>query len=129
MNGHFSEWLPVLSGVPQGGPLLFILYINDLHAVVKSSFLKIYADDVKIVYIKLQNDLNCVHACSLLWQLTLSPSKCEALNVTNKHSPVSFDYTIGSSPVARKQKVKYLGVIISNGMVTVSRLYTKRLNL
>ena len=41
---------------------------------------------------------------------------CEALNVTNKHSPVSFDYTFGSSPVAWLQKVKYLGVIISSNL-------------
>jgi len=34
INGHFSEWLPVLSGVPIFRPLLFILYIDDLHAVV-----------------------------------------------------------------------------------------------
>jgi len=41
----------VLSGVPQGsilGPLLFILYIDDLHSVVKSSSIKIYADDVAL---------------------------------------------------------------------------------
>jgi len=51
INGQFSEWLPVLSGVPQGsilGPLSFILYIDDLYAVVKSSSLKIYADDVAL---------------------------------------------------------------------------------
>ena len=43
-----SRNLPVLSVVPQGsilGPLLFILYIDDLHSLVQSSSLKIYADD------------------------------------------------------------------------------------
>ena len=120
ISGQFSEWLPVSSGVPQGsilGPLLFILYIDDLHAVVKSSSLKIYADDVALYAevssyedcIELQDDLNRVHAWSLMWQLTLSTSKCEALNITNKRSPVSFVYTIGSVSVAWKSKVKYFG--------------------
>ena len=124
IGGHFSKWLPVLSGVPQVsilGPLLYILYIDDLHAVVKSSSLKIYADDVALYAevssyedcVELQHNLNHVHAWSLMW---LSPSKCEALNITNKHSPVSFDYLIGSTPVAWKNKVKYLGVIISSNL-------------
>ena len=89
IGGHFSKWLPVLSGVPQVsilGPLLYILYIDDLHAVVKSSSLKIYADDVALYAevssyedcVELQDNLNHVHAWSLMWQLTLSPSKCEA---------------------------------------------------
>ena len=86
--------------------------------------MKIYADDVALYAevssyedcIELQDDLNRVHAWSLMWQLTLSPNKCEALNITNKLSPVSFVNTIGSVSVAWKSKVKYLGVIISSNL-------------
>ena len=50
LNGSTSEWADVTSGVPQGsvlGPLLFIIYVNDLPAVVKSHC-KLFADDNKI---------------------------------------------------------------------------------
>ena len=49
INGQTSDWLNVRSGVPQGsvlGPLLFILYIDNLHHSVTNSTLKIFADDV-----------------------------------------------------------------------------------
>lgn len=73
----------VKSGVPQGtvlGPVLFLIYINDLAKVVKNSCLKIYADDVKL-YIRsdisvnqhlLASDLKRVYEWSLDWQLQLS---------------------------------------------------------
>ena len=52
--------------------------------------------------------VNHVHAWSLMWQLTLSPSKCEALNITNKHSPVSFDYLIALSQLLGRLKLNIL---------------------
>ena len=50
VNGELSKLMPVISGIPQGnvlGPLLFVIYINDLPAVVSSSML-LFADDTKI---------------------------------------------------------------------------------
>ena len=47
----YSYWLPVLSGIPWGLiliPLLFILCTDDLHSLIQSSTLIIYADDVAV---------------------------------------------------------------------------------
>jgi len=76
ISGTFSSWLRVLSGVPQGsvlGPILFLIYINDLDNGVQSWILK-FADDTKIFSAvnsdpdrtRLQNDLNNL----LKWAVT-----------------------------------------------------------
>ena len=47
VEGVESRWLEVLSGVPQGSILLFLLFINDMPWVASSSKLNLFADDEK----------------------------------------------------------------------------------
>ena len=47
LNQATSDWTPVTSDVPQVGPLLFLLYVNDIPDLVQSN-LKMFADDIKI---------------------------------------------------------------------------------
>ena len=91
VNGCASGWVPVASGVPQGsvlGPLLFLVYINDLpdslHCLVR-----MFADDTKIFSsVKdhehsalLQADIDQAIAWSDKWQMPFNDDKCEVLQI------------------------------------------------
>ena len=79
LNGSNSQWRPVLSGVPQGsvlGPLLFIIYVNDMDNSVTSNISK-FADDTKVYREvckdcdsdNLQHDLDKLVEWSKTWQM------------------------------------------------------------
>ena len=97
--GATSRELPVTSGVPQGsllGPILFLLFVDDLPNTVKTSRVACYADDTKIFKSigsitdcsPLQSDLNDLISCSELSGLIFNQSKCKYQCITCKKSPV-----------------------------------------
>lgn len=110
------------SGVPQGsvlGPLIFVLFINDLASRLKYGKL-MYADDLKI-YKVISSELDCCALQSdaneiVLWcaenGMKLNAGKCKAITFTRSHSHVSYDYMIGTSNIERVDSIRDLGVII-----------------
>jgi len=87
VNGSRSGWTDVYSQVPQGsilGPLLFILYVNDLPKKVKCG-IQMFADDTKLGttvqtmdnQAKLQTDLDSLEDWSKTWLLKFNCSKCK----------------------------------------------------
>lgn len=129
LNGTYSNWLPVTSGVPQGsilGPLLFIMYLNDLDEVITCDY-SAYADDVMLYHqiasyedcCFLQSNLDSFLQWCSRWQMSLQPQKCEALCITNKRLPIDFTYYCSTYPLGWSKSVKYLGVVI-NGHLTWS---------
>ena len=124
LNGTYSSWLPVTSGVSQGsilGPLLFIMYLNDLDKAITCNF-KLYADDVTLYHriashqdcSFLQNNLNSFLDWCSRWQMSLQTHKCEALCISNKRSLVQFTYYCSNYPLKWSKSVRYLDVVINS---------------
>ena len=86
-----SDPATVLSGIPQVsvlGPILFVIYMNDLPEVVKYGTY-LFADDTKIFQqitikedaLQLQSDINSLEQWSQKWLLTFDPKKCHVLTM------------------------------------------------
>ena len=120
VNGALSDITDVTSGVPQGsvlGPILFLLYINDINENIKSS-IRLFADD-SIIYRKinsnidhqiLQTDLIQLEKWSDKWQMQFNISKCVHLPITNKTKPSSHQYSLFGQPLSKVTSHAYLGV-------------------
>jgi len=103
MGNHSSEWETVTSGVPQGsvlGPLLFIIYINDLPESLKHFPCRLYADDSKVIAeIKnendaqlLQQDLDSIVKWTDTWLMRLNFDKCKVMHF-GRGNP-KYEYTM-----------------------------------
>ncbi|CAH8547563.1 unnamed protein product, partial [Dicrocoelium dendriticum] len=119
----YSESLYVSSGVPQGsvlGPLLFLVYINDLPANILSP-MQIFADDAKIwrairsasdrVY--LQEDLTRINEWAEKNQLPLNPAKCHLLTV---HNSFVNTYLLGQHVMQHVTSERDLGIIVQESL-------------
>jgi hypothetical protein len=125
VEGHNSDWLPVISGVPQGsilGPMLFLLYINDMPNVASSCAVALFADDSKVYKrinsvedcMLLQKDLDSLVQWSETWELRFHPSKCQVLSVTRGKNPAKFNYSMNGTSLEIVPSIKDLGVDIAS---------------
>ena len=129
VEGVFSEYKDVISGVPHGGCLsgtLFALYIEDLPRHMRYCKTSLYADDAKL-YMRtkndesiqqMQDDLDAMMAWCAVWRLTLNAGKCNHVQYNPRSASRSFNptYMLGGTQVTRKQQVKDLGIIISEDL-------------
>ena len=126
INGSNSSILPVLSGVPQGsilGPLLFLLFINDLPQYVLHSIPLLFADDTKCLSPisspldcqLLQSDLDKLSNWSFEWRLLFNESKCTLLSFSSNDysSPNIFPYYINNCEITSCTHHKDLGITMS----------------
>ena len=114
------------SGVPQGsvlGPILFLIYINDLPDRTRSK-VWLFADDTAI-YLAVSNlqdaqillqDLDQLHEWELQWDMEFNPCKCVVINVTRAKTPVPSKYLLHGHILESVGGSKYLGMEISSNL-------------
>ena len=123
LNGSYSTSLPVLSGVPQGsilGPLLFLVYINDLFLSIQHSNAFSFADDTKLFKqifdlvdsLQLQEDLNSLAVWSHDY-LAFNTNKFVHLSFNNK---LLTSYKIDDLPITSSSSHRDLGIILSSDL-------------
>ena len=124
MGDIVSEWRDILSGVPQGsvlGPLLFVIYINDLPDGLENVF-KMYADDSKVIAEVGENDCNLQRDIIRIkewcdkWSMCLNAGKCKIMHFGNKNPNIEYYIENGNERVVLDvtEAETDLGVIITN---------------
>ena len=113
VDGEVSSWKSVLSGVPQGsvlGPILFLVYINDLEEGVIGNILK-FADDTKL-FTKtkkigdkqnLQDDIDKFVTWSEKWLMLFNFGKCKCLHIGLGNT--SMNYEMGGTILKKMKKM------------------------
>ena len=127
LNGQASEWRKVLAGVPQGsilGPLLFLIFINDIPANLECN-VKIFADDTSLFSLvrdpnessaKLGRDLGRVARWVHQWKMSFNPDPSKQaveVHFSRKINPVdTLPVYFNNLAVATCETHKHLGLLL-----------------
>ena len=126
-----SDSVDVLPGVPQGsvlGPLLFIIYVNDLASLSLSGTSKVilYADDLALHrpitsandYYVLQEDITAIENWTAANNLQFNISKCKYMMISRRRTPEIQvpPLTLNGVPLERVETFKYLGLLLSSDL-------------
>ena len=128
INGKSSELLDITCGVPQGsvlGPLLFLIYINDLPNMSKILNFYLYADDTNIYYESssldklertVKRELNKLYLWLNVNWLSLNIDKTNFIVFHPYNKPIKKSITIkiNNKAIIEKEYIKYLGVLIDS---------------
>jgi hypothetical protein len=125
VDGVASEWSAVTSGVPQGsilGPMLFLLFINDLpDAIPPTISTGLYADDTKL-YKAITSNEDCARLQTALsraedWSnksnINFNSSKCKVLTISRRRTPITTNYHLGSTNLKRVDSEADLGITVT----------------
>ena len=128
LNGQTSDSNPVTCGVPQGsilGPLLFLIYINDMNTAIKNSTVYHFADDTNLLYShknpttlkKIMNkDLKSLYEWLCANRLSLNVGKTEFMifRPPRKSLPDRIVLTLNRTKIFESSRIKYLGLILDS---------------
>lgn len=128
LNGYASSNMPIPSGIPQGsllGPLLFVIFINDITKCFTYSKILLFADDLKILHTirsvddayNLQKDLDSFQNYCTQYKLSLNISKCFICSYTRKVQPINYDYKIYGTSLTRVNNIRDLGITFDSKLL------------
>ena len=125
LPGSASSWAFIKAGVPQGsilGPLLFLIYINDIVDDIHSC-IRLFADDTSLYIIvdnpisaadELNADLAKIHAWAVRWLVSFNPSKSESMILSRKHNkPFHPPLSMNQNLINNVNSHKHLGLTFS----------------
>jgi hypothetical protein len=157
IGGTKSEIKPIMHGVPKGsvlGPLLFLIYINDLNTCIKFSTTRHFADDTNLYHFidrtklrnrnptrKLNIDLKSLNQWLIANKISLNATKTELIYFRNKRTPKPITkIKLNGITLEETTHAKYVGLVLdeylnfmlnaklkrANNLIAISRHYVPK---